>query len=66
MIKSNHGKYKNTTKEERAKQCNNIICPRCNYHNHEVHIKKYGKCNLCGAILSKDYFIKTFMKRFGG
>lgn len=39
MIKSNHDKYKNTTKEERVKQCNNIICPRCNYHNHEVYIK---------------------------
>ena len=32
------GKYKNTTKEERAKELNNIICPRCKYQNHKKWI----------------------------
>ena len=59
----NRGKYKNTSKEERAKELHNVICPRCKYHNHEFYIKKYGKCNLCGCILDKDYFIRTIKRR---
>jgi len=35
----NHDKFKNTTKEQRAKDLHNIICPRCKYHNHDVYIK---------------------------
>jgi len=59
----NHDKFKNTTKEQRAKDLHNIICPRCKYHNHDVYIKKYGKCNLCGCVLDKDYFIRTLERR---
>ena len=61
-LRKRKNKYKDTSKEERAKNLNNIICPRCKYQNHAVFIKKYGKCNLCGAILDKNYFIKTFSK----
>ena len=64
--KANRGKFKNTTKEERAKALNNVICPYCGYQNHEIFIKKYGKCNLCKRILDKDYFKRTFMSRIGG
>lgn len=49
-------RYKDTSKEERAKKLNNIICPRCKYHNHKVMVEKYGKCNLCGTTLSNEYF----------
>lgn len=51
-------RFINTTKEERAKDLNNIICPRCKYHNHLRMIKIYGTCNLCGCTLSKEYFKK--------
>lgn len=40
MIKyRKRGKFKDTTKEERAKCLHNIICPRCSYHNKDVYIK---------------------------
>lgn len=46
MIKYNNfyyhrkkGKFKDTTKEERARCLHNIICPRCSYHNKDVYIK---------------------------
>ncbi|MBO7695222.1 MAG: hypothetical protein J6T10_21580 [Methanobrevibacter sp.] len=55
--------YKNISKEERARKLNNIICPRCKYQNHEKMVSKYGKCNLCGATLSKDYFKKKLLRR---
>lgn len=64
--KASRGKFKDTTKEERAKALKNIICPHCGYQNHEVFIKKYGRCNLCKTILDKDYFKRTFIKRIGG
>ena len=32
--------YKDTSKEERAKQLNNVICPRCKYQNHLFYVKK--------------------------
>lgn len=48
----------NTTKEERAKDLNNIVCPRCKYQNHFKMIKIYGTCKLCGCTLSSDYFKK--------
>lgn len=57
------GKYKNTTKEERAKELNNIICPRCKYQNHKKWIMLYGKCHLCGVILDKDYFKRQLLRR---
>ena len=58
-----YNRYKNTTKEERSKDLHNIICPRCKYHNHDVWIKKYGKCNLCGCVLDKNYFIRSMKRR---
>lgn len=60
--KHKKGKFKNTTKEERAKELDNIICPRCKYQNHKHFVIKYGKCNLCGAVLDKDYFKRSFQK----
>lgn len=57
------GLYKDTSKEERAKKLDNIICPKCKYQNHRVFIKKYGKCNLCGTTLDSDYFKKTMLKK---
>ena len=54
--------YENTTKEERAKDLNNIICPRCKYQNKRIFIEKFGKCHLCGATLDKRYFIRTMLK----
>lgn len=61
-VRYNHNKYKNKTKEERAKDLDNIICPRCKYQNHAKQIKKYGKCNLCGITLDIDYFKKTLLR----
>lgn len=55
--------FKNYTKEERAKELNNIICPRCKYQNHKEQVAKYGKCNLCGVVLDKNYFTKTMLRR---
>lgn len=57
------GAYKNTSKEQRAKALDNIICPRCKYQNHKVFVVKYGKCNLCGATLDVNYFKKTLLKK---
>lgn len=57
----NRGLYKNTTKEQRAKALNQVICKRCKYHNEIKYVKKYGKCNLCGATLDVDYFKKTLI-----
>lgn len=62
-IEYTKGKYKNTSKEERAKELNNIICPRCKYQNHKYYIERYGKCNLCGSILNKEYFKKSMLRR---
>ena len=56
-------RFKNYTKEERAKELNNVICPKCKYHNKMVYVKKYGKCNLCGATLDRDYFKKMLFRR---
>lgn len=55
--------FLNSTKEERAKALDNVICPRCKYQNHRALIKKYGKCNLCGTTLDKDYFKKTLLNK---
>ena len=55
--------YKNTTKEQRAKELGNIICFRCKYQNHRAFIIKYGKCHLCGAVLDKEYFKRSFQKK---
>lgn len=57
------GLYKDTSKEERAKELGNIICPKCKYQNHRKWIKKYGKCNLCGATLDKNYFKKILLNK---
>lgn len=61
-LRKRKNKYKDISKEERAKNLNNIICPRCKYQNNEIFVKKYGKCHLCGVILDKKYFIKTMLK----
>lgn len=56
------GNFKNTTKEERAKALDNIICPRCGYQNASYYVKKYGTCNLCKTTLDKDYFKKKLLR----
>lgn len=56
-------RYINTTKEERAERLGNVICKRCKYQNHRSYVKKYGKCNLCGATLDVDYFKKMLMRK---
>ena len=61
--KKKKGIYKDTSKEERAKCLNNVICPKCGYQNHYFYAKKYGTCNLCKATIDKDYFIKSMLKR---
>lgn len=60
--KKRRGIFKDTTKEERAKRLGNIICPKCGYQNHYKWIKLYGKCNLCGICLDKDYFKKKMIR----
>lgn len=60
------GKYKNKSREERARDLNNIICPRCKYQNHKKWVEIYGRCNLCGATLSKKYFKKELMRYING
>lgn len=55
-------KFKNTTKEERAKSLDNVICPRCKYQNHGKLVRKYGTCNLCGATLDQEYFKKKLRR----
>ena len=57
------GLYKNTTKEERAKALDNIICHKCGYQNARYYAKKYGKCKLCGSTIDKDFFIRELEKR---
>lgn len=57
------GLYKDTSKEQRAKELDNIICPKCKYQNHRQFVVKYGKCNLCGTTLDKNYFKKTLLKK---
>ncbi len=59
--KRNH--YKNLTREERACNLGNIICPKCGYQNKKYYIKKYGKCNLCGITLDIDYFKREILKK---
>lgn len=59
-------KYKNISKEERANALNNIICPKCKYQNHKNYVERCGKCHLCGTILSKEYFKKSFNKFMEG
>lgn len=56
-------RFKNTSKEQRAKALNNIICPRCKYQNHKVFIQKYGKCHLCGTTLDNNYFKEIMLKK---
>ena len=59
-IKYHYKRFKNTTKEERAKQLNQIICPRCKYHNEIRYVKESGTCHLCGTTLDKDFLRKDF------
>lgn len=61
--KKKKGIYKDTSKEERAKRLNNVICPKCGYQNHYFFVKKYGTCNLCKTTIDKDYFIKMTLRR---
>lgn len=60
--KSKRDKYKNTTKEERAKSLHHVICSRCGYQNRIYFVKKYGTCNCCGATLSAAYFKKMIIR----
>lgn len=61
--KRNRDRYKEYTKEERARHLDNIICPKCGYQNHYKMVKKYGTCNLCKTTLDKDYFKKMLLRR---
>lgn len=54
-------KFINSSKEERADELNNIICPRCGYQNHKQMIDKYGRCNLCKSTLNNNYFKKKML-----
>lgn len=62
IINRKRNKYKNTSKEERAKDLGNIICPHCKYHNKKRFIDKFGTCHLCGRVLSVEHFKKGVMK----
>ena len=55
--------YKDTSKEERAKELNNVICPRCKYQNYIFYVRKYGTCHLCGVTLDNNYFKKMIFRR---
>ena len=55
--------FKNTSKEERAKKLNNVICPKCGYQNHYFYAKKYGTCNLCKTTIDSNYFKKMLLKK---
>lgn len=55
--------FKNTSKEERAKCLNNVICPKCGYQNHYFYAKKYGTCNLCKTTIDSNYFKKMLLKK---
>lgn len=55
-------RFKNTSKEERAKKLNNVICPKCGYQNHYFFAKKYGTCNLCKTTIDSDYFKKMTLR----
>lgn len=54
-------KYKNMSKEERAKHLNNVICDRCGYQNKMFYVRKYGTCNLCKKVLSKENYKKAIL-----
>lgn len=56
-------KYKNMSKEERAKHLNNVICDRCGYQNKMFYVEKYGTCNLCKKVLSKEHYKKAILYR---
>lgn len=56
-------KYKNMSKEERAKHLNNVICDRCGYQNKMFYVRKYGTCNLCKKVLSKEHYKKAILYR---
>lgn len=56
------GRFKDTTKEERARDLHNIICPRCKYQNKSFFVKRSGKCLLCGTTLNREYFKKRLIK----
>ena len=56
-------RFKNKSKEQRAKELDNIICPKCKYQNKKVFIQKYGKCHLCGTTLDNNYFKKIMQKK---
>ena len=55
--------FKDTSKEERAKCLNNVICPKCGYQNHYFYAKKYGTCNLCKTTIDSNYFKKNVIKK---
>ena len=55
--------FKDTSKEERAKCLNNVICPKCGYQNHYFYVKKYGICNLCKTTIDSNYFKKMLLKK---
>ena len=62
LYSKNKDKYRNSSREERAKDLYNVICPKCKYQNRLAYIKRYGKCHLCGATLDRDYFKNTLLR----
>ena len=56
-------RFKNMSKEERAKCLNNVICDRCGYQNKMFYVKKYGTCKLCKKVLSKEHYKKAILSR---
>ena len=56
-------KFKDISKEQRAKELNNVICPKCKYQNHKKYIEKFGTCHLCHSTLDINYFKKRLLNK---
>ena len=48
-------------RKNEKKKLDLIKCPKCGYYNGKGYIKKYGKCNGCKNILSKEADFKYNM-----
>ena len=53
---------KNTSKEERAKALDNVICVKCGYQNAKYYAEKFGTCHLCGATIDSNYFNNKLLR----
>jgi len=62
--KHKRDKFIKTTKEERARDLNNVICPVCKYQNKKYFINRAGICHLCGEILDEKIYFKSKLRRF--